>query len=317
MRYRQLGKTGIQISEIGFGTWGIGGTTTNMPAYGSTDDSESINALEMAFSQGVNFFDTSNLYGWGHSESLLGQTFNTRRQHVIIATKAGFINSEGAQDFSADALMRSLEDSLKRLRTDYVDVFQLHSPERQALSNNPALWKLLGRLQDEQTIRCHGISARSPDDALFFIEEYPLHCVQVNFNLTDLRALQNGLFDLCLRKSVGIIVRTPLAFGFLTGRVEPGQDFDALDHRRRFSPEARARWLEAVALYQGVFGQRKGATPAQNALCFCLSFPCVSTAIPGMMAAAHVNDNLGATGMDPLDSRQLRAIEELYNRNFR
>jgi aryl-alcohol dehydrogenase-like predicted oxidoreductase len=317
MKLRPLGKTGIMVSEIGFGTWGIGGESGQSKAYGPADDDVSICALEAAFSQGVNFYDTSNFYGWGHSEELLGQVFERRRDQVVLATKAGFVNPAGEQDFSADAIMHSLQGSLQRLKTNYVDVFQLHSPERSVLANHPSLWRLLDRLQTEGAVRCIGISARSPDDALFFIKEYNPSCVQVNFNLTDLRALQNGLFDLCRREAVGIIVRTPLAFGFLTGRVGPDDAFHDSDHRRRFSLEIRTRWSKAVELVEAAFSGSGQATPAQNSLRFCLSYDCVSTTIPGMMEVAHVTENLAAAELDLLDANSLRTIEAVYDEHFR
>jgi aryl-alcohol dehydrogenase-like predicted oxidoreductase len=317
MKLRPLGKTGIMVSEIGFGTWGIGGEAGQSKAYGPANDEESIRTLEAAYSRGVNFYDTSNFYGWGHSEELLGQVFEKRRDKVLFATKAGFINPAGEQDFSADSVLRSLEGSLKRLRTNYVDVFQLHSPERSVLSDHLALWPLLNRLQAEGAIRCIGISARSPEDALAFVKECKPSCVQVNFNLTDLRALQNGLFDLCRREAVGIVVRTPLAFGFLTGRVGPEDVFHDSDHRRRFSLETRTRWSQAVELVKAAFSGSGQATPAQNALRFCLSYDCVSTAIPGMMEIAHVEDNLAAAELELLDANSLRTIEAVYDEHFK
>lgn len=316
MNLRPLGKTGIQVSEIGFGTWGIGGDSGGAAAYGRTDDAQSIEALEAAFARGVNFYDTSNLYGWGHSEKLLGRVFRDRREQVILATKAGFVDQSGCQDFSADSVLRSLEGSLDRLCTDYVDVLQLHSPARDALSANRDLWRLLETLHREHTIRCYGISAQSPDDALFFIEQYHPWCIQVNFNLTDMRAAHNGLLDRCEKESVGVIIRTPLAFGFLTGCLEPSRDFETGDHRRRFSAEQRSRWADAVGLYEGVFAQCGRATPAQNALRFCLAFQCVSTVIPGMMEVSHVIENLGAVEIERLPSGAIDEIEAIYDRSI-
>lgn len=316
MRSRPLGKTGITVSEIGFGTWGIGGVGVDSMGYGPADDGESIRALEEAFARGVNFFDTSNLYGWGHSERLLGAAFEGRREQVILATKAGFVDQEGRQDFSPDSIRRSLDGSLERLRTEYVDVLQLHNAAPEALLDNGPLWNLMEDLQRDRTIRCFGISARSPDDALIFARQYHPACLQVNFNLADLRALRNGLFDLCKQESIGVIVRTPLAFGFLTGRVSSDQHFEELDHRRRFSPETRARWAEAPKLYDSVFAGNGAATPAQNALRFCLSFDCVSTVIPGMIEVAHVRENVQAAEAGALRPDQLRMIDEIYDMSF-
>lgn len=316
MRSRPLGRTGITVSEIGFGTWGIGGVGVDSIGYGPADDDESMRALEEAFARGVNFYDTSNLYGWGHSERLLGTAFEGRREQVILATKAGFVDQEGRQDFSPDSIRRSLDGSLDRLRTEYVDLLQLHNPAPEALLDNGALWHLLENLQSDRTIRCFGISARSPDDALIFARQYTPACLQVNFNLADLRALRNGLFEQCKQKSIGVIVRTPLAFGFLTGRVRSDQHFEESDHRRRFSHDTRARWADAPKLYDSVFSGNGAATPAQNALRFCLSFDSVSTVIPGMMEVAHVRENLHASDAGALHAEQLRMIDEIYDMSF-
>ena len=126
MKYRNFGSTGLKVSEIGFGGWGIGGNNNNAKAYGPTNNQESILALKTAFDKGINFFDTSPLYGFGQSEILIGQTFKSNRDKVIIVTKVGYTDYLGNQNFSTKYIKKSLEDSLKRLETDYVDIFQLH-----------------------------------------------------------------------------------------------------------------------------------------------------------------------------------------------
>ena len=128
MRYRKFGKSGLQISEIGFGSWGIGGAVQGALGYGPTNDKDSQLALRRAFELGINFYDTADLYGFGHSESLLGETFQKMREKVIFASKVGFLNPEGAQDFSVQHIEKSLHESLNRFQTDYIDLYQLHNP---------------------------------------------------------------------------------------------------------------------------------------------------------------------------------------------
>src|SRR5882724_10158294 len=128
MKYRQLGATGLQVSEIGFGTWGIGGRTEGETSYGDTDDGASRDALGAALDRGVTFFDTSNVYGDGHSETLIGEALGPRRNQVVLATKAGFVGYQVPADFSPANLRASLFGSLRRLRTDVVDLLQLHNP---------------------------------------------------------------------------------------------------------------------------------------------------------------------------------------------
>src|SRR6266436_4427413 len=128
MRYRPLGRTGLVVSEIGFGGWGIGGRTANQTSYGDTDDRISRAALERALERGITFFDTSAAYGDGHSEELIGQAIKGRRAQVIVATKAGYYSWDRPPDFTPQAIVASIERSLQRLDTHYLDVLQLHNP---------------------------------------------------------------------------------------------------------------------------------------------------------------------------------------------
>jgi aryl-alcohol dehydrogenase-like predicted oxidoreductase len=312
MRYRTLGSTGIRVSEIGFGTWGIGGNAGGAVAYGPTDDRESRRAILAALDRGVNFFDTADFYGFGHSESVLGDALRGVRDRVVIASKAGMVDLHGAQDFSAGYLRQSLERSLSRLGTDYVDLYQLHSPPIETLRRNEGTLETLVRLQRDGKIRAFGISARSPEDALVAIREFRFESVQVNFNLVDQRAAENGLFDLCRQDNVGVIVRTPLCFGFLTGKVDAESGFDSSDHRLRWSVEQRRRWADSVRAFVSALGQRRSQTPAQIALRFCLSFGAVSSVIPGMLTVGEVEENTYTSVLGELDERDRSALSGAY-----
>ena len=151
---------------------------------------------------------------------------------------------------------------------------------------------------------------------MVFANRYHPSCLQVNFNLGDLRALRNGLFDTCRARDIGIIVRTPLAAGFLTGQIGASDTFAPSDHRRRYSTEARQRWIDAVQRLRPVFDEAPQATPAQNAIRFVLSYPVVSTVIPGMMRVSDVRDDLGAARLPRLQDRQRDAIETIYDQMF-
>ena len=136
MKYKPFGNTGIEVSEIGFGAWGIGGTPSDTRAYGPTDDKLSRSALHRAFEKGVTFYDTSPLYGYGHSEKLIGDTFKKLRHEIVISSKVGFVNFKGEQNFSPEYIRNSLESSLRRLKTKYIDIFQLHDPNISLLQEN-------------------------------------------------------------------------------------------------------------------------------------------------------------------------------------
>jgi len=316
MELRELGATGIQLSAIGYGTWAIGGEAGGAVAYGATDDEESLAALLEAQRQGCTFFDTSPLYGWGHAEELLGEAFAHCRESVVIATKAGYTHVDGRQEFTPSAIRGSLERSLGRLRTDYVDLLQLHNPPPEQLETNTALFRCLDDLQGEGLIRAAGISARTPDEALVFARRHAPAFLQVNFNLGDLRALRNGLFALCQQARIGLIARTPLAAGFLTGRIDPASTFAPTDHRRRFSLDVRRRWVEAVKRLEPVFSDAPTATPAQQAIRFCLSFPSITSVIPGMMRREEVLEDLGTAPLPRLSAHQLREVDAVYDRVF-
>ena len=143
MQYRPLGDSGILVSEIGFGAWGIGGLVRDSIAYGPTDDAMSQRAVQAAFDAGVTFYDTAALYGYGHSEELLGRTLHSVRDRVVFSTKAGYVDFSGKQDFSPHGLRSSLEDSLHRLKTEYIDVFQLHDPPIALLEQDDAIMTTL------------------------------------------------------------------------------------------------------------------------------------------------------------------------------
>jgi aryl-alcohol dehydrogenase-like predicted oxidoreductase len=312
MRYRQLGATGIRVSEIGFGAWGIGGNAKGAVAYGPADEDESRQALLQAVETGINFFDTSDFYGFGHSEEVLGRALRPVRSKVAIATKVGFLNAAGDQDFSPIHIERSLEASLRRLQTDYVDLYQLHSPPLGLLKSDSGIVSALERLKAAGRIRAFGLSLRTPDDGLAAVRELGFDCLQVNFNLLDQRAVENGLFDLCAQRNVGVIVRTPLVFGFLTGRYSAAADFDPSDHRRRWRPEQLERWATAHHLFAALIDAKRGETPSQFALRFCLSFDCVSTAIPGMLKAEHVVENAEASDLGRLPQSACGRIADIY-----
>ena len=313
MRYRSLGRTGLRVSEIGFGAWGIGGDAGGAVAYGPADKTESLRALSTALDHGVTFYDTSDFYGHGRSEELIGEAFAGRRAEVVIASKAGLLGDGTKTDFSGAHLRDALEASLKRLRTDYVDLYQLHSPPPEALDDEAI--RALDLFKQEGKIRAYGLSARSPEEGRSAIERFGFPAVQANFNLIDSRAVDCGLLDLAAREDVGIVARTPLSFGFLTGRYEANGSFHEKDHRRRWSHEQRALWAEAPELFRKLMEKTPNQTAAQFALRYCLSHASVSSAIPGMLNAAQVEENAAAGDFPPLGEDELRRVAEICSRS--
>jgi len=309
MKYRFLGKSGLRVSEIGFGAWGIGGD-----AYGRTEDQESKKALACALERGINFFDTSDIYGAGHSEILLGEVLSPERERVILATKGGTLPHTGKhmpQDFSAIHLRAALKSSLERLRTEYVDLYQLHSPDVPSLPGE--VYEELDSFKRQGRTRAIGVSVRHPDDGLTAMNYYDFDAIQVNFNLIDQRALDIGLFALARAKNVGLIIRTPFNFGFLTGAVKDIH-FGEKDHRANWPEVQRRCWADSADLFNSLC-EKERRTKAQLALLFCLAFDSVTSVIPGMLTCEEVQENSMSSELKALDQDELAAIGQIYRAN--
>ncbi|HUA56838.1 MAG TPA: aldo/keto reductase [Candidatus Sulfotelmatobacter sp.] len=312
MRYRSLGATGLTVSEIGFGAWGIGGPSPGATSYGPTDDALSLRALARALECGVTFFDTANAYGDGHSEALIGRALEGRRDAVVVATKAGFPSFGQAPDFSPEALRRSLEGSLRRLQTDHVDLFQLHSPPIDMLRDDAAILDAVRALIREGKARTYGVSVRTPEDGLVAVRDLAVPVIQVNLNLLDQRAVDSGLIALAEQRGAALIARTPLCFGMLSGTLADDARFDARDHRSRWSRAQIRRWLEGSRAFVAALEADGHGTPAQVALRYCLSHRAVASAIPGMLRPEEVDDNVGASDRGPLPAPALAEIARIY-----
>lgn len=311
MRNRPLGRTGLQVSEIGFGAWGIGGKTDNATSYGETDDLSSLAALNTALDQGITFFDTSSVYGYGHSETLIGKAISGRRDRAVVATKAGYARWDQAPDYRPEALRLSLQGSLDRLGTDYVDLLQLHNASADLLRADPAIVAELNALVAIGKIRAWGVSVRSPSDGVAMIREFGAPVLQANFNMLDIRAAEAGLIALAAETGTGFIARTPLSFGFLSGAITRETAFGADDHRSRWPRRQVERWIEgSEALYQAA-GPQPSQSRTQIALRFCLSYP-ISSVIPGMLSSGEVTENAAASDFGPLPEAAIHRIEALH-----
>jgi len=315
MRYRPLGKTGLQVSEIGFGAWGIGGRTVEQTSYGDTDDRTSLAALDRALERGITFFDTSAAYGDGHSEELIGRAVRGKRSRAVITTKAGYEAWDQAPDFSPSAIVASTERSLARLGTDYLDLLQLHNPPLDVVTA-PAVREALAGLVKSGKIRAWGVSAKGPDEALQVLRACEIAVVQANFNMMDVRVLSSGLLAEVERLGIGFIARTPLCFGFLSGTIGHDSVFPAGDHRARWPRAQLANWVDGAADLMAAISTAPGEAAAQAALRFCLSFPAVSTTIPGIMRPREADQNAAASLLGPLPAQAVKSILEI-NRNRR
>ena len=320
MEYRQLGRTGIQVSEIGFGAWAIGGATEagGVPlGWGNTSDTESMAAIRRARELGVNFFDTADIYGNGRSESLLGIVLSRRRDEVVIATKVGNVRTssgEHRKDFSKQHIFYAIDGSLKRLRTDYVDVYQIHNPTLADLRRGE-IQEAMEMLQDWGKIRVWGVSVSLPEEAVEIIRNGWGYTIQVLFNILNQQPAE-VLFPLAAERGYGIIGRVPLASGLLTGKFRVDSSFSANDVRQNFlTPRRLVEALQRVDEVKGIVaGTARNLTEA--ALRFVLSYPEVSTTIPGARNEHQVEINVAAAGA-PLPRPVVERLEErLGNYNF-
>ena len=313
MNYRRLGETNIIVSEIGFGAWGIGGITPGPTSYGPTDDIVSLNSLKRAFEKGITLYDTSNIYGAGHSESLIGRAFKSQRDKVIIATKAGFADYDKPPNFSPSSIRKSLEESLIRLQTDYVDLLQLHNPTGKIIQKHEDLLNLGEKLKQEGKIRAFGISVRSPEDGLLSIQHLKPDAIQTNFSLLDHRVIDCGLIKSAQKANISVIARTPLCFGFLTGEFDSSTRFPSSDHRSSWPPQQIERWVEAAQQMLNIRTNPKLQTPIQFALQFCLSFDSIASTLPGMLSEEEVLENVYASEKGPLSKSELETISATYH----
>jgi aryl-alcohol dehydrogenase-like predicted oxidoreductase len=308
MRTRSLGKSGIRVSEIGFGAWGIGGRTPGATSYGDTDDRVSLSALEAAFEAGITFFDTANVYGDGHSETLLGQVFRRRRAAVVLSTKAGCDDYQGPLDFSPAALTRSLDGSLRRLGTDHVDLLMLHDPKPDETGLDETFGHL-DRLRSEGKTRAIGVSLRAPEDGGAFLRRFAIDAIQVNLNLLDQRAVDLGTLDAARAQGCSVVARTPLCFGFLSDRLDESAAFDEADHRSRWPNAQIKRWRDGRRLFAETLGGDQSM--ALLALRFCLSFDGVATVIPGILTPGEARENARASDLGPLSTEELAEARRL------
>ncbi len=298
LRQRLLGSTGLSVSEIGFGSWAIGGPFEigGVPlGWSNTSDEDSMTAIRRARDLGVNFFDTSDIYGLGRSESLLGIVLSRSREKVVISTKVGNLRTSSGEfkkDFSKKHIFFAIDGSLKRMRTDYVDLYQVHNPKIEDLENGE-VQEAMEMLQERGKIRFWGISVTTPQDGLEVVRRELGHTLQVLYNILNQEPEQE-LFTRAKEKGYGIIARVPLASGLLSGKYHASTVFPKDDVRQGFLTEKRLR--EAMAKVDEAKGIVSGhcRTLSEAALRFVLAHDAVSTTVPGARNAHQVELNVAA-----------------------
>jgi aryl-alcohol dehydrogenase-like predicted oxidoreductase len=319
MRYRKFGKTELTVSEIGFGAWAIGGNAMvgNTPiGWGKADDATSIAAIHKARDCGINFFDTADFYGLGHSESLLGKELGSNKE-MIVATKVGNRNiAETIQlDYSKEFIISACEASLKRLKRDYIDYYQLHSARLQHFEKEKCV-EAMEVLKQQGKIRYWGLSLNTfyPEpEARFMIDHKMGDGFQLVYNIINQRALE--LIPKTAENKYGIIARMPLQFGLLTGKFSPGTNFNADDHRSfRFNKDILSGSLQILEEKIWPLCHKYNISKTAFALSYILSYDAISTVIPGIRTPQHVIDN--TSGLVKLEPGDLELIENVYETGF-
>ena len=306
MKYRKLGRTHLLVSEIGVGSWGISGR-----GYGPTDDTESIRTLHKALDLGVNFIDTADSYGDGHSEELIGKVLKERGdKETIIATKFGwdFYGRGGIKsNLKRDYIFFAVEGSLKRLGRDWIDLYQVHNSRPDAIKEYD-VYETLEKLKKQGKIRFYGVSAFYLNDGIEAIKTGNPDTIQVVYNILDQEA-GNELFPQALNYNIGIIAREPLASGIISGKYDENSKFPKSDHRRGWSKsflEERARKVSKLK-----FLEKEGRSLTQAAIRFTLYNEAVSVVIPGAKTERQVEENVKA-GEVELEASELKRLEELF-----
>jgi aryl-alcohol dehydrogenase-like predicted oxidoreductase len=312
MKYRTLGRTGLQVSVIGLGTMVHAGH------FGPMEDSESLSAIETALDLGVNFIDTSDAYGAGYGETLLGNALKGKRDKVIIATKGGNVMTgpnRGKRIFEPDYIRRVMEESLSRLQTDHIDLYQLHNPTVDVIEKG-AVWEVLERAKQAGKILHYGVSINSIEEGIGAVQNGRSETIQIEYNLLGQEPAEK-IFPLAAKANVGIIARVPLRRGILTGKLTVADEgrFQGDDVRARsFKGEAyRSELAKADRLRFLVHGSVTSLT--QAALAFCVADPAVSTTIPGARNPTQMRENAGAGDVE-LPRADLERIAELWRTGF-
>ena len=316
-----MGRTGWAVSEISFGAWGIGGD------WGSVDDAESLAALHQALDLGVNLIDTADVYGDGRSERLVAKVLRDRPgERIYVATKAGRrLSPHVAEGYNRENLTAFVERSLRNLGVDAIDLLQLHCPPTEVYYR-PELFGALDELVAAGKLRFYGVSVEKVEEALKAIAYPNVQTVQIIFNMFRHRPAEL-FFSEAQRRRVGILARVPLASGLLTGKMRPDTPFEDSDHRNynRFGQAFDVgETFSGVPYEVGLAAAEElrslvpvGATMAQMALRWILSFDAVACAIPGAKRPSQAADNVAASDLPPLGESVMTAVSQIYDHHIR
>ncbi len=317
MVYRAFGKTGWRVGQVGLGCWQFGGAIMldgRPDGWSGVNDEESVATIKRAVELGINFFDTADMYGWGHSEEVLGRALKEvgNRDRQYISSKVGFWHDDQGQrtfNESKDYILRACDASLRRLQTDRIDLYQCHlwRPERWT-----EFLDAFETLQKQGKIRFYGISTNDFDVVQHFDERQHLTSVQSNYNLLD-RHVEQDILPYCRARGIAFIARGPLAMGKLSGKLTKDHKFDANDIRGKWlegdNRQNFERDIDTVERLKPI-AQKYGFIMAELAVKFVLTHVAVSTTIPGTKNRNQLEHNVAASILPPLTRDELAAIQQ-------
>lgn len=321
MKFRKLGKTGWEVSEVSLGTWQVGGGWG-----GSFNEKTAHKIIHTAIDEGINFIDTADVYDAGLSEKAVGKVVRERSEKIYVATKCGRqINPHVNKGYHPDVLRKFVEASLKNTGLESIDLIQLHCPPTPVYLRDE-IFELFDRLKEEGKIQAMGVSVELVDEALAAMKYEIVSSIQIIFNMFRLKPAEQ-LFTHPEIAQFGIIARVPLASGLLSGKLKADSVFDAQDHRtfnrngeafdkgETFSGIDYNKGLQAVEELKEIFKGNEAL--AALAIRWVLMFPQVSTVIPGASKAEQVISNLQAMDLPTISPEQMSAVEEVYNKYFK
>ncbi|MBM7555698.1 aldo/keto reductase [Halanaerobacter jeridensis] len=304
MRKRELGGTGLAVSEIGFGTWQLG----NKKDWKGASREEGIELVHQALDLGCNFFDTAPNYGSGNSEKIIGEALKDKREDVVISTKFGHF-PDGSVDYDADLIRGSVENSLKELQTDYLDSLLLHNPPFEALNGDTDHFDILEELKEEGKIKAYGASVDTSEEILAVMNNSNAEVIEVMFNI--LYQEPRKVFAKAKEEGVGLIIKVPLDSGWLTGKYDKDSEFGGI--RSRWSQDVIERRAELVDKVRDI--KDDDVAMVDEALRYILSYPGVSTVIPGIRNEKQLKQNLTAND-EQLSDKKREQYEEFYDNNL-
>ncbi|MDO8461697.1 MAG: aldo/keto reductase [Deltaproteobacteria bacterium] len=322
MKHRKLPGTELKISEIGFGVWTVGTTW-----WGVKEDKVGVSLLREAFEKGINFFDTADVYGQGKGETILADALADHRREIIIATKFGYDiytnkeerkgHSELPQCWGKSFIRNSCEESLKRLKTDYVDIYQLHNPRTEAILSGE-VFETLDELKKEGKIRYGGV-ALGPDigwqtEGILALQK-GYKVMQIIYSIME-QEPSAGFFPLAEANQAGLMVRVPHASGLLDGSFDPTKTFDKGDHRNHRKEQWMKAGLEAVEQLQ-FLTKVDGRTLGQVAIQFCLSQPTIFTVMPNITSSKNLAEFVAASEKKPLTHEEQKTLHTLWQKELR